>query len=356
MVLTERMQALGGHARSSHQRLLAEQRQESKDSETRGREGGDSAQDAFDSGEFASASPESSQQDFAQDNPGQHDPGQKNPGHNPGNGFEQAARAALRAARELSLPPEEIESIIVDRIAAHLSGRIPIETVEELPDDDLPDEMAGEGHASAIAALEEIDYDDLPRVPSQRPANDSAELATAQTASETAADTLVRAELSESTVAAETVTVVEAVAAVQADDLASQNSSEASIDASGEASSETPAESLDERAPASELLSESAAAAETSFADTSSQASAHPQAHGVATAGESDHDFAARQAIIHEWMNWSALNSDDAEDPNAVNYFLRHLEMKKPKLLDFAAEEKAQVVRAWLVAARCLPA
>lgn len=353
MVLTERMQALGGHARSAHQRLLAEQRQESKDSETRGREGGDSAQDAFDSGAFASANPESGQQDFVQDNPGQN-----NPGHNPGNGFEQAARAALRAARELSLPPEEIESIIVDRIAAHLSGRIPIETVEELPDDDLPDEMTGEGHASAIAALEEIDYDDLPRVPSQRPANDSAELATAQTANETAAETLVHSEISESTVAAETVEAVEIVAAVQADDLASQNSSDASIDTSGEASSETPAESLDERAPASELLSESAAAAETSFADTSTQplAGAQPQAHGVATAGESDHDFAARQAIIHEWMNWSALNSDDAEDPNAVNYFLRHLEMKKPKLLDFAAEEKAQVVRAWLVAARCLAA
>ena len=381
MVLTERMQALGGHARSSHQRLLAEQRQESKDNETRGREGGDSAQESFDSGAFDSGSFDPGSFDSAANESGALESGATSSAatgsadpsstpHNFGNGFEQAARAALRAARELSLPPEEIESIIVDRIAAHLSGKIPIETIDEPADDELPDEMAGEGHASAMAALEEIDYDELPRVPAQRPANDSAELAAAQTASETAAATLLQADIGESTAAAETaqgiqgiqgiqeiqgIETVEAVAVTRAGDRPIEEAREDLNEATSVAAAGIEAG----RAPTSETLSETAAAAEPSFADTATppQAGAQPASHGVATAGESDHDFAARSAIIHEWMNWSALNSDDAEDPaNAVSYFLRHLEAKKPRLLDFAAEEKAQVVRAWLVAARCLEA
>jgi hypothetical protein len=54
---------------------------------------------------------------------------------------------------------------------------------------------------------------------------------------------------------------------------------------------------------------------------------------------------AAKRAIIHEWENWSALHSDELDDPNVAEYFLRHLEMKRPWLLDFGFQDKSAVVR-----------
>ena len=74
------------------------------------------------------------------------------------------------------------------------------------------------------------------------------------------------------------------------------------------------------------------------------------------TALESDDDLAAKRAIIHEWQNWSALNSDELGDPNVAAYFFRHLEARKPKLLDFASEDKMKAVRDWLQNERCIAA
>ena len=48
---------------------------------------------------------------------------------------------------------------------------------------------------------------------------------------------------------------------------------------------------------------------------------------------EDDDTSAAKRAIIHEWENWSALHSDELNDPNVAEYFFRHLETKKPGLL-----------------------
>src|SRR5262245_12291540 len=57
---------------------------------------------------------------------------------------------------------------------------------------------------------------------------------------------------------------------------------------------------------------------------------------------------AAKRPIIHEWENWSALHSDELNDPNVAEYFFRHLEVKKPNLLDFPAQNTKQIVRNWL--------
>lgn len=67
-----------------------------------------------------------------------------------------------------------------------------------------------------------------------------------------------------------------------------------------------------------------------------------------------ERDLAARRAIIHEWQNWSALNADELADPNVGAYFFRHLETKRPRLLDFAADDKMQAVRGWLLSERCI--
>lgn len=64
---------------------------------------------------------------------------------------------------------------------------------------------------------------------------------------------------------------------------------------------------------------------------------------------EKDDALAARRAIIHEWQNWAALNPDELADPNVATYFFRHLEAKRPRLLDFPAEDKLKKVRTWLV-------
>jgi hypothetical protein len=57
---------------------------------------------------------------------------------------------------------------------------------------------------------------------------------------------------------------------------------------------------------------------------------------------------AAKRAIMHEWENWSALHSDEVDDPNVSEYFFRHLKGKRPNFLNFAAENKSQTIRRWL--------
>ena len=59
---------------------------------------------------------------------------------------------------------------------------------------------------------------------------------------------------------------------------------------------------------------------------------------------EDDDTSAAKRAIIHEWQNWSALHSDELDDPNVAEYFFRHLETKKACLLDFISDNKRKTV------------
>ena len=58
---------------------------------------------------------------------------------------------------------------------------------------------------------------------------------------------------------------------------------------------------------------------------------------------------AAKRAIIHEWENWSALHSDELDDPNVTEYFFRHLQTRKPDLLNFTSAGQLHAVRAWLI-------
>ena len=64
---------------------------------------------------------------------------------------------------------------------------------------------------------------------------------------------------------------------------------------------------------------------------------------------EKKSDDTARAAIIHEWDNWAALNSDDLASPDVCAYFFRHLQEKKVELLDFASDDKVQSIRDWLL-------
>jgi len=63
---------------------------------------------------------------------------------------------------------------------------------------------------------------------------------------------------------------------------------------------------------------------------------------------EDDDTSAAKRAIIHEWENWSALHSDELNDPNVAEYFFRHLEAKKSQLLNFKSSDQMQVIRTCL--------
>lgn len=63
---------------------------------------------------------------------------------------------------------------------------------------------------------------------------------------------------------------------------------------------------------------------------------------------EDDTTSAAKRAIIHEWENWSALHSDELDDPNVAEYFFRHLQMKKAYLLNFEASDALEMVGDWL--------
>ncbi len=62
-----------------------------------------------------------------------------------------------------------------------------------------------------------------------------------------------------------------------------------------------------------------------------------------------DDEDATKRAIIHEWENWSALHSDELDDPVVGKYFFRHLQEKKLPLLNFPSDDKWQSVHAWLV-------
>ncbi len=66
---------------------------------------------------------------------------------------------------------------------------------------------------------------------------------------------------------------------------------------------------------------------------------------------ESDDHFAARRAIVHEWENWSALHTDELEDPHAGKYFFEHLQKNKRHLLSFASDDGWESVRVWLMEA-----
>lgn len=63
---------------------------------------------------------------------------------------------------------------------------------------------------------------------------------------------------------------------------------------------------------------------------------------------------AAKRAIIHEWENWSALHSDELDDPNVAEYFFRHLQAKKPQLLDVISDDKLLTVRKYLIGKGCV--
>jgi len=62
-----------------------------------------------------------------------------------------------------------------------------------------------------------------------------------------------------------------------------------------------------------------------------------------------DEDDPAKRALIHEWENWAALNSDDMQNPSVISFFLDHLQSKKPVLLNFECEDRYQRIRDWLV-------
>ena len=279
MVLTERMQALGGHARSSHQRLLAERRQDSK-TETR-----DRAQRGCERN-----GAQNSVQDSVEETAGTFESGY---------GADMATAETLVLEADAVIPaPDAAEAIIVDRIEAHLAAQNPAEG----PAQDPAEDPVAVANGAAPGSLEDIGYE-LPQVPLQKPANDSAAAVIAEDAGAAGRS------------------VIDAVAA------------ETSV----------------HDAHAQETAPQSAGAQKPGAQDAGT-----PAAPTIVTAGESDNDFAARRAVIHEWQNWSALNSDDATDPNAAAYFYRHLETKKPKLLDFPAEDRLQTVRTWLLAARCI--
>jgi hypothetical protein len=82
--------------------------------------------------------------------------------------------------------------------------------------------------------------------------------------------------------------------------------------------------------------------------EVTSQAVVHESGNGAVAEIASDED--AKRAIFHEWENWSALHSDELEDPNVGEYFFQHLEMKKTHLLNFGSEDEHQIFRKWIIA------
>ena len=65
----------------------------------------------------------------------------------------------------------------------------------------------------------------------------------------------------------------------------------------------------------------------------------------VETVQDDDDTSAAKRAIIHEWENWSALHSDELGDPSVAEYFFKHLQAKRPQLLNFSSQDKQAIVR-----------
>ena len=58
---------------------------------------------------------------------------------------------------------------------------------------------------------------------------------------------------------------------------------------------------------------------------------------------------AAKRAIIHEWENWSALHTDELNDPNVAEYFFRHLQTKRGYLLDFKSSKEQTMIYEWIL-------
>ncbi len=81
------------------------------------------------------------------------------------------------------------------------------------------------------------------------------------------------------------------------------------------------------------------AAATLVAAEVEPQATAADDSATQARAVQEDDDTsAAKRAIIHEWENWSALHSDELDDPNVAEYFFRHLENEKATPREFRVE------------------
>ena len=82
--------------------------------------------------------------------------------------------------------------------------------------------------------------------------------------------------------------------------------------------------------------------------DVTPETVVHESGNGGATqaATVQEDDSAAKRAIIHEWENWSALHSDELDDPNVTKYFVEHLGKRKPNLFNFALKQD-EAVRKW---------
>ena len=74
-------------------------------------------------------------------------------------------------------------------------------------------------------------------------------------------------------------------------------------------------------------------------------AAADDTASHAPVAQEDEALVATKRAIIHEWENWSALHSDELDDPNVSDYFFSHLQAKKSELLNFSSQDKQEIVR-----------
>ena len=86
--------------------------------------------------------------------------------------------------------------------------------------------------------------------------------------------------------------------------------------------------------------------AESAAAEAEAQlATADDIATQASAVQEDDATSAAKRAIIHEWENWSALHSDELNDPNVAKYFFKHLEARKSHLLDFGSQDNWATVR-----------
>ena len=88
-------------------------------------------------------------------------------------------------------------------------------------------------------------------------------------------------------------------------------------------------------------------AAAVTVDEVTPQTVVHENGNDGAVAEDGD-NTAAKRAIIHEWENWSALHSDELNDPNVGEYFFRHLQTKKPYLVTFTANDWPTVLSRWL--------
>jgi hypothetical protein len=76
-----------------------------------------------------------------------------------------------------------------------------------------------------------------------------------------------------------------------------------------------------------------------------------------AETSQEDADISAtKRAIIHEWENWSALHSDELDDPNVTEYFFSHLQVKKSYLLNIGPKNEWDEMIRELLTPRPMPA